>query len=319
VPRKLIIDVDPGIGDALAIVTALLDPELDVTALTAVAGRVTARDATRNLQAVVEQLDPPKWPRIGAASQRHSNREMLPGDDLKDLELVNGPTGLGDWEFPVAELHHRHESAKLMTDQVKAEPNTLTVLTLGPLTNVAAASERQPEFLDQVVRLVCLGGSVSAGGDITPAAEFNVFIDPESAHAVLLSPATKTLVPLDVSRRVVLTLETLKRLPSQHTRAGGFLQQLLSYSFRAHHQYLGVEGIPLPEIVALAAISRPQLFRTEMMTIDVEVRGHLTQGMTVFDRRPSRVRTANIEVVTDVDAQGVLDYLVECLHRIDEL
>jgi inosine-uridine nucleoside N-ribohydrolase len=314
VPRKIIIDVDPGIGDALAVALALLDPELDVVAVTATAGCVSARDATRNLQGIVEQIDPPKWPRLGAAAGYQTNQNV--SADLGELALLNGPKGLGDWEFPVAELHHRHDSTKLITDLVKAEPNTITILTLGPLTNIAAACERAPEFLSQVQGLVCLGGSIAVGGDVTAAAEMNMYLDPDAAHTVLRSPATKTLIPLDVSRRVVMTFEHFNRFPSaESSRIAAILQRLLPYSFRAHHQYLGLEGMPLREVAALASITRPSLFRTEPMAVDVEVNGTLTRGMTVFDRRGIPRWQSNIEVVTEVDTQGVLDYMTEIISR----
>ena len=315
VPRKLILDMDAGIGDALALVLALSDPELDVLATTAVAGCVPAREATRNLQGIIEQIDPPKWPRVGAASAISTERNSLSATETNDLQLLNGPTGMGDWEFPVAELHHRHESPKLLTDLIRADPNSITILTLGPLTNIASACERAADFLTVVGRIVCLGGAIAVGGDVTAAAEFNMFADADAARSVLLSPATKTLVPLDISRKVILTFEHLNRLPGPHdSRVGAFLHRILPYSFRAHHQYLGVEGIPLREVVAVASISRPELFQTELMAIDVETRGELTRGATVFDRRGIRRWQTNIEVVTEVDSQGVLDYLFDVLH-----
>jgi len=143
-----------------------------------------------------------------------------------------------------------------------------------------------------------------------------MYADPEAARAVLLSPATKTLVPLDVSRRVVLTFEHLNRFPAaDRSRVGDFLHRLIPYAFRAHHQYLGVEGFPLHEVVALASITRPSLFRSEMMALNIETEGELTRGMTVFDRRRIPQWQRNIEVITDVDVQGVLDYVFETLRH----
>lgn len=312
-PKKVIIDVDPGIGGALGVVLAMLDPDLDVVAVTAAAGVVSGRDATRNVQGIIEQIDLPKWPRIGEAAEL----PMLSSpDEISHPKLLNGPTGLGDLEFPVAELHHRHSSAKLLIDLVRSEPGSITLVTLGPLTNVAAACERLPEFLSQLAGLVCLGGSISCGGDVTAAAEFNMYFDPESARTVLRSPATKTLVPIDVSRRAILTFEHFNRFPSERASpAARFLRRLLPYSFRAHHQYLGVEGIPLHQIVALAAVSRPSLFRTEPMAVDVETRGELCRGATVFDRRGIPGWQTNIEVVSDFDSQSVLDYVSDMLRH----
>ncbi|MBW3540740.1 MAG: nucleoside hydrolase [Planctomycetes bacterium] len=307
--HKIIIDADPGIGDALAITLALMDPELDVVGITATAGCVTPDAATRNVQALVENLDPLKWPRLGCCETTLS----VPLWD--DAFSLNGPTGLGEWEFRVADLHSPRESAKLLTDLVRADPNAITLLTLGPLTNLAVACERTPDFLSMLNGLVCLGGSVRVGGDITAAAEFNIMANPEAARQVLLSPATKTLVPLDVSRRPVLSFDQYDRLQlDPDTHVGRVLGQLLPYTLRAYHQHLGQEGMHLHEVTALAAIAQPQYFERKAMAMEIETYGELTRGMTVFDRRGVPQWQTNIDVMIDVDPQGVLDYLQRVLR-----
>lgn len=314
--RKLIIDLDPGIGDALAVVAALQDPELDVVALTATAGCVSAAQATRNLQVIVDQVDPQKWPRLGAASETGLPFSSTAGEVLQQCALLHGMSGLGERDFAVAELHHRHESAKLIIDLVRSEPHEITLLTLGPLTNVAVACERFPEFPSLLGNLVCLGGSVSAGGDANAAAEFNMFADPRAARDVLQLPATKTLIPLDLSDRVVLTFDRFNHMRVEaETPTQVFLCQLLSYYFRAHHEHLGLEGIPMRELVALASISQPRLFESEPMAVDVETRGELTRGMTVFDRRGALKWSHNIDVLTSVDMYGVLDYAMTLISQ----
>ncbi len=128
------------------------------------------------------------------------------------------------------------------------------------------ACERAPDFLSLLKGLVCLGGSIEVGGDVTAAAEFNIYSDPIAARTVLRSPATKTLIPLDVSRKAILTFEQYDSLKtSESTRLGRFLKDLLPFAFRAHHELLGVEGVPLHEVAALAAISRPELFDRRLM------------------------------------------------------
>lgn len=312
--RKLIIDMDPGIGDAVAAVLALLDPELDVLALTATAGCVPGAVASRNVQAVVSQLDPSKWPRIGCVKGPAQFRRPEHESCAELVESLNGPTGLGDLELVVPELHHRHESFKILIDEVKANPQQVTLLTLGPLTNVAAACERAPEFLELLAGWVCLGGAISEPGDISAVAEMNIALDPESARTALGSPHAKTLIPLDVTNRVVINLDHFSRILGKASRAGEFLGKLLPYSFRAHHQVAGMEGIRLREITALAAVARPHLFKVKFAAVDVELRGELTRGMTVVDRRQSRVKTGNAHVATEVDAQGVIDYLTQLIR-----
>lgn len=314
--QKLIIDADPGIGDAVAVVLAILDPEIDLLALTATGGVVSGEDATRNLQALVETLDPPKLPRVGGSSAGRTRVDQDFAATSVSYEELNGPRGMGDWQFRVADLHNRHESGKLIADIVRTHPNEVTILTLGPLTNVELACERMPDLLSRIKGLVCLGGSVEAGGDVTAVAEFNVYADPEAARTILRSPATKTLVPLDVSTRVVLTFEQFDRLPSDEESAvGRLLNDLLPFALRAHHQHLGVEGFRLHEVAALAAVAQPDLFETRPMAIDVETVGELTRGMTVFDRRGTRHWQTNIDVIRHVDSRGVLDYMGRVLRN----
>ncbi len=319
-PQKLIIDADPGIGDALAIAMALADPELDIIALTAVGGAVSAVQAGRNLQALVEVLDPPKWPRIGQAeaAQRMVEAESVaPSPDWQNQQrLLHGQDGLGDWPVAVADLHHPRDAAKLMTELAREFPDEITLLTLGPLSNVALAADRDAGFLGRLRSLVCLAGTVTSEGDVTAVAEFNVFHHPEAARVVLRSPTMKSIVPRDVSQRVMLTFDQLDRLGlSNSTRCGGLLRHLLPFSLRAHRQHLGVEGIWLPELTALAAISQPRLFKRTTLSVDVETEGQLTRGMTVFDRRQRPAWHNNVDALLDVDAQGVLDYFTQILRR----
>lgn len=313
-PRKLIIDADPGIGDALAITLALLDPNLDVVGITPTAGCTSGENASLNVQVLVSLLDPPLWPRTGWADGHPSSSAMLGGPNP---QILNGASGLGDLEVFVAEPHQRHESAKMLIDLVRSYPHELTLLTLGPLTNVELAQERHPDLLSELSEVVILGGSVGAGGDVTASAEFNVYAAPEAARTILNSPATKTLVPYDTSQKVTLTYAHYARLNvDDRTRVGRILERTLPYAFRAYHEHLGVEGIPLPEVVALASIVHPRLFHRRSMSVDVETQGELTRGMTVFDRRRRSPASANIDVLSEVDAQGILDYITRTLRDV---
>lgn len=312
-PQKLIIDADPGIGDALAIALALLDPEFDVVGITPTAGCTSGESAAHNVQAIVGLLDPPKWPRMGWSDGPPSTSVLLGGPNP---QVLNGRAGLGDFESPVAEPHQRHESAKLLIDLVRSAPHELTLLTLGPLTNLELAQERHPELLSELKGLMILGGNICESGDITPVAEFNVYAAPEAARTILTSPATKTLVPLDVTAPVMLTFAQYARLiQDQDSPLSRLLEQTLPFAFRAYHEHLGVEGFPLAEVVALAAIASPQMFERETMAVDVETQGELTRGMTVFDRRRCSSSQPNIDVLTRVDPQRVSDFLARSLRR----
>ena len=306
--RKVILDVDPGIDDALAMCIALFDPRLEVVAVTAVGGNCAPEKATRNVQAIVEYLDPPRWPRLGAASPPDAG---LPVDGRH----LHGIDGLGGAHFDVAELHHLHPSEKVICDQVRAAPEAaVTIVALGPLTNLARAFHRDPELSSLVGQIVMMGGAVSGPGNITPAAEFNVYCDPPSARTVFRSHSTKTLIPLDVTNRILLSYDLFNQLPDESTKVGHFLRQLLPPAFRGYRQEFGLEGIHVHDAVALMAVCHPELFTTQEMAGDVETLGELTAGMTVFDRRRVPAWRYNMEVAVDMQADGVIEAIIRGLN-----
>jgi len=304
--KKVLLDVDPGIDDAVALCMALFHPALDVVAVTAVGGNVPPDQATRNVQAIIEQLDPPRWPRIGLASMP----EM--GLPQRNVQL-HGADGLGNANFVVSELQHRHPSEKVICDEVRAAPGELTIVALGPLTNVARALMRDPALVELVGQIVIMGGTLAGPGTITPAAEFNIYCDPESARQVFRSAATKTLVPIDISGQVSFGYDLLDLLPSESTRAGRFLRKTLPHLFRSYRNELGYEDIRLNDAAALAAALHPELFEIELAAVDVELSGELTTGMTVFDRRRLREWRTNVAVATKVDAAGVRDCILRSI------
>jgi inosine-uridine nucleoside N-ribohydrolase len=305
-PRKVILDVDPGIDDAVAIAMALFDPRLEVVAITAVAGNVSAEQATRNVQALVEQLDPPRWPRIGAAVEP----ERSPAVDCRELF---GSDGLGNAQFQVAELHHQHVSEKVLADEIRAAPDAVTIVALGPLTNIAQLLRRDPSLAGQIGHLVIMGGTLKAPGNVTPAAEFNIYCDPQAAREVFRSRTTKTLVPLDVTSQVLLTYNHLDQLPDESSKVGRLLRRILPFTFRTHRQLLGLEGIHLHDAVALLAAISPELFTTQRLAGDVETTGELTSGATVFDRRGAPQWRANMDVAVEIDAAAVTDSIMRSL------
>jgi purine nucleosidase len=307
-PKKVILDVDPGIDDAMALCMALFDPRLEVVAVTAVGGSVPPLLATRNVQAIIEQLDPPRLPRIGSASP--------PDDGLPvDSRHLYGVDGLGDTGLAVAELRTQHPSEKIICDEVRAAPDEVTIVALGPLTNIARAFQRDPELSSLVGRILMMGGTVAGPGNITPAAEFNIYCDPKSARVVFRSHCTKTLIPLDATNRVVLTFDFLKQLPDEATRVGRLLRRIVPPAFRAYRQESGIEGIHAHDSVALLAATNPELFTTQEMAGDVETRGDLTLGATVFDRRRIPAWNYNMEVAVDLDPAKIAQQVIQNLEQ----
>jgi len=309
--RKVIIDCDPGIDDAVALCLALFDTRLDVLAVTATGGNISTEQASRNVQLIVEQLDPSRLPRIGVPNPSNN----IPAADARHL---NGNDGLGNSNFRVSALHHAHFSEKLIIDTVRAAPDEVTIIALGPLTNIAAAFQRDRELPSLVDRIIIRGGSVNGVGNVTPAAEYNIYCDPASARTVFRSATTKTLIPLDVTNQVMFTLDLVGQLPSDFTRAGAFLHRVLPFYFRAFRQH-GFEGARLHDAVGLVAALHPELFETAEMAGDVETSGELTVGTTVFDRRDSPARRSNMEVAVGVDTAAIIDCLLRGLNNAGQL
>jgi purine nucleosidase len=285
---------------------ALAAPELDVVAVTATGGAVRPDQATLNVQAIVEQIDPPRWPRLGAASSDQILRV--------DGPHLFGAGGLAGAHFEVATRHHQHSSVKVICDEVLAAPGEITIVAAGPLTNIASALTQQPDLASLVGHLIILGGTLGGPGNVTAAAEFNIYCDAESARAVFRSPITKTLIPFDLTCRNVFGFDLLERI-SSGWRTGRLLHRILPGAFRAYHQQLGMEGIQLHDAVAVVAAMRPELFTMERLFGDVETDGSLTHGATIFDRRPRPDGRPNMDVAVDMDARAVADCLVQGLTR----
>jgi purine nucleosidase len=305
--RKVIIDCDPGIDDAVALAMALFDPRLEVVAVTAVGGNVSAEQSYRNVQAIIDQLDPPRRPRIGCT--------VDPVAAPSDSRHIFGNDGLGNNNFPCIEHHQRHPAEKVICDEVRAAPNQVSLLALGPLTNVARALLRDPELPALVDQVVIMGGAASVPGNVTPAAEFNIYCDPQSARAVFRSSLTKTLAPLDVTTQVALTFDFLDQVPDESSRAGAFLRKILPYLYRSHRQQLGEESIVLHDAVALVALTDRELFDMRSMAGDVETSGELTIGATVFDRRRLPAWRSNMDVAMSAEPLAITDCILRGLNE----
>ena len=305
-PKKVIIDCDMGIDDAVALCVSLFDNRLDIVALTATEGCVTADQSNNNLQAIVGELDPDRYPRLGMAEAAENAPPV-------NTSYLFGTDGLGNAGFEVSKLQHLHASAKLIIDCVRDNPGDVTIVCLGPLTNLARAFRRDPALPSMIDRVVINGGTLSTCGNITPAAEFNFYFDPESAREVLKSRTTKTLVPLDITQQVTFGFDVMDELPEESTRTGCFLRQILPFAFRAYRQQLGCEGITLNDAVGMLALMEPDLFQFEKLACDVETTGELTRGATIFDRRVAPEWRPNLEVAVGINVEGVRQQILDQL------
>ena len=315
--QKIIIDADPGICDALALLVAMADPSLDVLALTAVAGAVSGIQATRNLHYLIGLADPLRHPRVGQSDNTDCSADHMPAG-MPHLQSLNGRFGLGEIDPLVPDLHNRRESAKLIVDIVREHPQEVRILTFGPLTNVAMALDLDPDLPLLLNGLICQGGATQNTGDVTPAAEFNIWSDPEAARTVMKSPVGKILVPLNVNQGPGLSFEDIDRLSGliPSTPVGEMITGLMQFAVRANRQHMPQEAVSLPAVSVLAIAARAARFSTESVVLDVETAGDITCGMTVIDSRPFRSGPTNAEVVTELDVAAVIDYFCRVVRRI---
>jgi inosine-uridine nucleoside N-ribohydrolase len=297
---KVVFVADPGIDSAFALALALFDPELEVLALAATPGNVPAEQATKNIHIIVEQLDPPRWPRLGAAP---------PVEYESDGTSLHGPNGLGGVQFPCAQLHHPHPSDKLLVDLVRQYPKEVTVVVLGPLTVLARAMDRDPDLPALVHRFVCLGGALNEPGNAGPVSEFHFHCDPLAARQVLRSGAALTLLPLDLMRKVLFSPSDLLELPAPESRVCKFLRQIVPFGIGASSRLYGVEGFHLKDVLGVVAVALRGVVSTRQMAVDVETRGELTRGMSVVDARQEKRPKANVDVGVGVDVTAVRDYI----------
>ncbi len=304
--RKVIIDCDMGIDDAVALCMMLFDTRFEVLAVTATEGCVTAGQANHNLQAIIAELDPVRYPRLGTASP-------TPDAPPVDTKYLYGADGLGNSDFEVSQLQRGHQSEKLIGDILRANPDEVSILCLGPLTNVARAFRRDPTLVSLVDRIILTGGSMIAKGNVTPAAEFNFYFDPVSAKEVLRSKAATILLTLDTTEQVSFGFGLMDDLPSDSTRVGDFLRQILPFAFRAFRQQLGQESIPLNAAIGALALLEPQLFAFETMAADVEGQGELTRGALVLDRRPHPEWRPNVDIAVELRADAAYQFVIDQL------
>lgn len=311
-PKKIILDVDPGIVDAMVLCMALFDPEVEVVAITSVGGNVPAQIAARNLQAIVEYLDPPRLPRLGMGGPPESGLPV-------DARHVNGIDGLGDTKLPVAELRTQHPAEKVICDAVRNNPNDISIITLGPLTNIARAFQRDAELPQLLQCLYINGGTVHGPGNITAVAEFNIFADPEAAKYVLQTPCRKLLIPLDVTNRMLFTLNHMNDLPEDTTRVGALLRSIMMPAFRAYRQCYGLEGVRIHDMIAYVLAIHPEWGLSKRMPIEVETEGKFTKGMTLFDQRVVPEWRNSVDVMFKVDEARCIDHFMKGLHNAAEI
>lgn len=308
---KIILDSDLGQDDAVAILLALASPELDMLGLTVVAGNVPLAQAVTNARVTCElagRTDLPIFPGCDAPMRR----------TLVTAEHVHGKTGLDGADLPAPEMpvEETHAVDFIIDTLRAAEDGSVTLCALGPLTNIATALDRAPEIADKITRIVLMGGAYFEVGNYTPAAEFNIYVDPEAARIVFGCGRPITVIPLDVSHKA-LTLESrIEAIEALGNAVGQAVGGWLRFFERYDRAKYGRDGAPLHDPGVIAWLLAPELYRGREINVEIETESDLTRGMTVADWWGVTDRAPNALFLGDVDADGFFALLTERLARL---
>jgi purine nucleosidase len=309
-PKRIILDTDPGVDDALTILLALASPEVQLEALTVTQGNVTVEKGTRNALAVLELLNATHIP----VAQGTSLPLVGP---LRASDHVHGASGLGKAALsePKTKPVPQH-AIDYLIERFLAEPDELSLFAIGPLTNVALAIRKEPRFTSAVKELVIMGGSIREGGNITPQAEFNIYADPHAAHIVFHSGIPITLIPLDVTHKTMLyttQIDRLKKIDSPITR---FIVEATSDYVHFTESKVGVPGCALHDPLTLATVIAPELLVLEEHYVDVDISGGVSTGSTFADFYHTSNKPPNMKVALDVRGEEFVELFLQRMENL---
>ena len=311
-PRKIIIDTDPGQDDAFAILLALASPdEIDVLGITCVAGNVPLALTTRNARIVCELAGRSDMP-VFAGADRPLKRKLVTAEHVHGKTGLDGPVMVE----PTMALQAQH-GVDFIIETLRREPaQTVTLCPLGPLTNIALAFQKAPDIIFRVQQIVLMGGGCFEGGNITPAAEFNIYVDPQAADIVFRSGVDLVVMPLDVTHKVLTTKPRVAAIRALGTKVGEVAADWADFFERFDMAKYGSDGGPLHDPCVIAYLLRPGLFTGRHINVEIEVQSELTMGMTVADWWGVSGRTPNAMFIGGVDADGFFAVLTERLARL---
>jgi inosine-uridine nucleoside N-ribohydrolase len=304
----LLIDCDPGHDDAMALLLALASPEVELLGVTTVHGNQTLDKTTANALRILELAGRSDIP-VAAGAERPLVAAPAVAAD------VHGETGLDGPELPpVTTTPVDAHAVDFLAERLLDSPSAVTLVPTGPLTNVALLLARYPRAAERIERIVLMGGAI-AEGNVTPAAEFNIWVDPEAAARVFASGIDVTMVGLDVTHRALLTPAHAQQLRAAG-RIGAFVADLHAFYARFHADVYGWDGAPVHDAVAVAHVIRGDLVRTQRRNVEIDCASELCRGRTVVDLWRRTGRPENAHVGVDLDADGFLGLLIERLGKL---
>ena len=309
--QKIIIDTDPGQDDAVAILLALASPdEIEVLGITAVAGNVPLYLTEKNARIVCELAGRPD---IGvyAGCARPLKRKLI------TAEHVHGKTGLDGPELPEPKIKLKEKhGVDFIIDTLMQEPkNSVSLCPLGPLTNIATAILKEPRITSRIKQIVLMGGAYFEVGNITPAAEFNIFVDPDAAKIVFEAGIDMVVMPLDVTHKALVTERRNEAFRQLKSPVGIAVAEMTDFFERLDKEKYGSDGAPLHDPCVIAYLLSPDLFSGRHINVEIETQSELTLGMTVADWWKVTNRPKNAYFIGDVNADGFFSLLTERLAR----
>ncbi|MFC8923233.1 nucleoside hydrolase [Cellulosimicrobium sp. NPDC057127] len=310
-PRKIVLDCDPGHDDAVAMLLAHGSPAIDLVAVTTVAGNQTLEKVTRNALAVAEvaRIDVP----IAAGCDRPLVRPRIVAPDIHGDTGMDGPV----LPSPRGVVDDRHAVDLIVETVLDSEPGEITLVPVGPLTNIAMAARKEPRIVPRVRDVVMMGGAFH-GGNRTPTAEFNVLADPEAAHVVLNEAWPVTMVGLDVTHQAVATPDVRDRIAALDTAPARFVGELLDFYGSTYRSAQAFPHPPVHDPCAVAYVADQAVMTTRRAPIDVELTGTLTTGMTVVDLRGDEPAECRTQVGITLDHDRFWTQVLGALHRIGD-
>jgi len=310
--RKIIIDTDPGQDDAVAILAALASPdELDVLGVVAVAGNVPLPLSLLNTRKIVELAGRTDVP-VFAGCEAPLTRALITAEYVHGKTGLDGPT-LPD---PQIEVQPQHGVDFIIEALRTHEKGTITLCPLGPLTNIATAFTRAPDIIPRVKEIVLMGGGFFEGGNTTPAAEFNIYVDPEAADAVLRSGLPITMAPLDLTHQMLTNEARIAAFRDLGNRSGVATAEMLEFFERFDESKYGWKGGPLHDPCVIAWLLQPEIFEGRQINVEVELESELTLGMTVADFWHITDRPKNVMFLRSGDDEAFFKLLVERISRL---
>jgi inosine-uridine nucleoside N-ribohydrolase len=299
----ILIDCDPGHDDAMALLLALASPELELVGVSTVHGNTTLENTTVNALKILELAGRTEIP-VARGADRPLTREPRVASHVHGASGLDGP----DLPDPTTEIVDRH-GVDFLADTLRAAPAPITLIPTGPLTNIALLLAQHPDITDKIERIVLMGGAI-AEGNITPAAEFNIWVDPEAAARVFASDVDTTMVGLDVTHRALMTPAHADQL-KESGRVGEVVAELFAFYNQFHSRVYDLPGSPVHDALAVAHVIRGDLLTTKHCHVAVDCASELCRGRTVVDLWHVTGNDGNAHVATEVEATTFIDLLVE--------